>query len=54
MNIKLKLMKSLVKSLFLTLAFLPFALEADVYVIETGHLTKLTGTHVFAGDLHFK
>ncbi len=54
MSAKFKLMKSFGRNLFLALAFLPFGLAADTYVLETGHLTKITNTHVFAGDLDYK
>lgn len=54
MSVHLPIVKAFTKSLILILSILPFTLTADVYYMESGEITSLTGTHISAGDLHYK
>ena len=54
MIVNLKPMKSFFGIILLSLALLPIGLKADVYINETGQLSEITRTHIFAGDLRYK
>ncbi len=54
MSIYLPIVKAFTKSALLLVVMLPFSLAADVYFMESGNITKLTNTHLYADDLHYR
>lgn len=54
MSVYLPIVKAFTKGLLLVLTILPCTLTADVYYIDSGNITNLTRTHIYAGDLHYK
>ena len=54
MSANLTMFKAMIRSLLFLLICVPLSLSADVYYSELGKIEKLTRSHIYAGDLHYR